>query len=226
MRISLRAALVILAVGLSVEALVALYLDWGQALGLPLAGVILGVGSALTLAGLLILWIGRKELNVASGHGFLAADLLFALSLVTLLAAVALVGWYAYQGAASLPGLASTEFALAVWGSLFCTLATFALIAFALSGTWGRVLVAGALGWAAIICALIASVLTAELPQILLAVHSGSMNVTPIASPVSAVDVYLWPTYALLLVAYIDAIYRLGRSPAYLPRPSRSRHAV
>jgi hypothetical protein len=226
MTITLRGVLAILGVGLGVEALVTLYLGWGQAYGFPLVGWILGVGPVLTLVGLFVLWAGRSHLSVVSPHQFRAAGVAFGVSVAALFGAVGLVGWYTYQGATTLPALAAQGFEIAGWASLCLTFATFGLIAFRLSGVAGRIFAVAALAWAVIVCGWIASVLTGELPLILQTIASHSMNVGPINAPVTALETYLAPTYLLLIAAYGDAIRHLGVVRVETPVTLNSRPAA
>jgi hypothetical protein len=226
MRVTPRAAIAILAVGLSVEALVSLYLNWGRAWALPLSGVILAIGPILTVAGLLALWVGRSELKGTSGDTFHSADAAFGFSILALLVAGGFVGWYVYQGSSVVSTPALVGFGIAASASIFLTFATFALIAYPLTREWGRALIGVGLAWALFISTWIGFVLARELPQVVQTIESGSMSVLPLVSPVTAVEVFLWPTYLLFLVAYLDVIHRLGAGNWPAPRASDSPHAA
>jgi hypothetical protein len=224
MKITLRVVLAILAAGIAVEGFVSLFLYLGGGFTVGIAGLILGLGPILALAGLLILWVGRRQWNLVSGGGVQSADIAFGLSLVALVGVLGLIGWFAYTHAATLPPVGMWAFGWAVWGSLFFSFATFALIAYDLAGVVGKISVLGSLTWAAVISAWLSLVLAGEIGPILRAVEFHTLNVVPLATPVIPLEGYVAPVYLLILVAYLDAMRRVpSRSmrprPAPRPRP-------
>jgi hypothetical protein len=214
MKITLRAVLAILAAGLAVEGLVSLLLFVGGGITFVIAGVILGLGPILALVGLLILWIGRRQWNQMTGAGVHAADVAFGLSFLAIATVAGLVGWYAYNGASTVPTLELWAFGFAVGASLFLTFATFALIAYGLSGVFGKVSLGFGLAWAAGMSAWLGVVLAQEIGPILQTVESRSMNIGTISAPIIPLELYLAPVYFLILIAYLDAIRRVAPRPA------------
>jgi uncharacterized membrane protein YidH (DUF202 family) len=226
MRITLRSVLAILAAGLAVEGIVSLFLYLGGGFSFAVAGVILGLGPILALVGLLILWVGRSRWNQIAGQGLHAADVAFGASFLAMAAVAGIVGWYAYLGASTIPPLSLMAFGLAVGASLFLTFATFALIAYGLSGAFGRVSLGLGLTWAAGVSAWLGLVLAQEIRPILQTVESRSMNIGPLSTPVIPLELYLAPAYVLILIAYLDAIRRTSPRPAGTPGAGSTRHAV
>jgi hypothetical protein len=226
MRVTLRAVLAILAAGLAVEAFGSLYFYFGGNISFGAAGVILGLGPIIALAGLLILWVGRRQWNLVSGKPVHAANVAIGLSFLAFATVLVLVGWYAYQGTSFLPTLSLWAFGGAVWASLFLTFAVFALIAYGHSGKGGKLLLGAGLAWAFGISAWIALVLTQEVVPILQTIEAHSMNVAPITGPVSPLEGALAPTYVLFVVAYLVAIRRVTLVAVKSPGSPATRQAA
>lgn len=221
MHTTLRAVLIILAGGLLVEALGSLYLYLGGGYAFGVEGVILGLGPILALAGLLILYIGRRQWNVVAGRGVHAANIAFVLSLVALVAVLGLVGWFVYNGTSTMPAFDAAGLGLAVWASLVFTVATFALIAYDHAGTTGKVLLVLGVAWAAAVSAWIALILAQEMGLVLRTIELHSMSVGPVIAPVIPVEGYLTPAYFLLAIGYVEVILRLSLRPGKAP-PERA----
>jgi hypothetical protein len=220
MAVTLRAVLLVLAIGFAVEAAGSAYLYIGGSFAFGAAGVFLGLGPLCALLGVLILWVGRRQWSLVSGSRLHSADVAFGLSVLAMAAMLGLVGWYAYEGASSLPGPLLMGFALAAWAALFLTFATFALIVRDLSGIGGRILLGVGLAWAAGVSAWMAVGLASETGPILRILETHSMQVAPVVDPVAGITGYLAPTYVLLLAAYLAALRRVRAPPIPSGRPS------
>ena len=209
MAVTLRAVLAVLAGGFAAETFGSVYLRFGGGYTFDAAGLVLGLGPIVALAGVLILWTGRRKWSLLSGDGIHGADVTFGVSVLAIACVLGLVGWYGYEGASSLSGPILWGFAVAAWTFLFLTFATFALIVANYSGAGGRVVLGVALAWAAGVSGWMAGALALETGPILHAVETHSMQVASLVAPIASIAGYLAPTYGLLLVAYLGAIRRI-----------------
>jgi hypothetical protein len=101
--------------------------------------------------------------------------------------------------------------------SLLLTFATYVLIAFHLTAMVGRFLLLVALGWAAVVSFWIGQVLAQDFGAIVLVLQTRTLADGTLSASIAGPESYLAPTYALLIVAYIDACRRV---PAGSPKPS------
>lgn len=90
----LRLTLAILTIGFVIEGTMEAYTYLSHSYRLPYAALIFVLGPFITLTGFLVLWMGRHQWNDLLSRRFRHAHRTFALSLVALVVAVALLAWY------------------------------------------------------------------------------------------------------------------------------------
>jgi len=215
----LRLTLAILSLGFAIEGAIEAYTYLSRSYQLPYAALIFIVGPFVTLAGILVLWMGRHEWNDLLSRRFRHAHRTFAFSLLALLVAVALLVWYSYSSA-PVPSWASWGFGAAVMASLLLTFATYVLIAFHLTAMVGKALLLLALSWAAVVSFWIGQVLAQNLSAIVSVLQTPTLADSSLSALIAGPESYLALTYALLVIVYIDAFRKV---PAGSPKsPSNS----
>lgn len=208
MLFKLRLTLGILLVGFVLEGTFEAYTYINHSYELPYASYIFVIGPFVTLAGLLILWIGRFEWDELLARRFRHAHMAFAVNIVALALAIAPVVWYGVITSASIPSWVRWEFGIAVLISLLFTYATYVLVAFELTAVSGKALLMIAFAWATFISIWIGDALTQQLGTIVEIVQSRSMNISSVSESISSKESYLAVTYLLLTIAYLEAFHR------------------
>ena len=211
----LRLTLAILSLGFAIEGLIEAYTYLSRSYRLPYAASIFILGPFITLAGILVLWMGRHEWNDLLSRRFRHAHRTFAFSLLALIVAVALLVWYSYSSA-PVPSWVSWGFGAAVMVSLLLTFATYVLIAWHLTTLVGKALLLLALGWAAVVSFWFGQVLAQDLGAIVLVLQTRTLADGSLSASIAGVESYLALSYALLVIAYIDAFRGI---PAESPKP-------
>jgi uncharacterized membrane protein YidH (DUF202 family) len=216
----LRLTLAILSLGFVIEGAIEGYTYLSRSYRLPYAALIFILGPFVTLAGLLVLWMGRHEWNDLLSRRFRHAHRTFGFSLLALIVAVALLIWCSYGSAAPISWWVSWGFGAAVMASLLLTFATYVLIAFHLTAMVGKSLLLVALGWAAVVSFWIGQALAQDFGAIVLVLRTQTLADGPLNASIAGLESYLALTYALLTIVYIDAF---RKAPAGSPRsPSTS----
>jgi len=216
----LRLTLAILSLGFAIEGTIEAYTYLSRSYRLPYAALIFVLGPFVTLAGILVLWMGRREWNDLLSRRFRHAHRTFGLSLLALIVALALLVWYSYSSTAPISWRASWGFGAAVTASVLLTFATYVLIALHLTGMVGKALLLLALGWASVVSFWIGQALAQDFGAIVLVLQTRTLADESLSASIAGVESYLALTYALLLIAYVDAFRRV---PAGFPKtPSTS----
>jgi uncharacterized membrane protein YidH (DUF202 family) len=96
----LRLTLAILSLGFAIEGAIEAYTYLSRSYRLPYAASFFILGPLITLAGILVLWLGRHEWNDLLSRRFRHAHWAFGFSLLALIGAVALLVWCSYGSAA------------------------------------------------------------------------------------------------------------------------------
>src|SRR3989304_5381842 len=95
-----RLPLGILTIGFVIEGAIEAYAYLSRSYRLPYAALIFILGPFVTLAGILVLWMGRHEWNDLLSRRFRHAHRTFGFSLLARIVAVALLVWCSYGSAA------------------------------------------------------------------------------------------------------------------------------
>ena len=212
----LRLTLGILLLGFVMEGTFEAYTYVNHSYELPFASLIFILGPFVTLAGLLILWIGRLEWDEVLSRRFRHAHWAFALNIAAMVLAIVPVVWYGLLSAASIPSWVDLEFGAAVVTSLLFTYATYVLVAFELTAGLSKALLFIAFGWASFVSIWIGDALSQELGAIVLIVQNRTLDISPVSDSISSKESYLAVTYLLLTIAYLHAYHR---SHSRAPKP-------
>lgn len=204
----LRLTLGILLLGFVIEGTFEAYTYINRSYQLPYASFIFVLGPFVTLAGLLILWIGRFEWDEILSRRFRHAHWAFALNIMALVLAIVPVVWYGFVSAASIPSWVDWEFGAAIVSSLLFTYATYVLVAFELTAGLGKALLFIAFGWASFVSIWIGDALSQELGTIVHIVQNRTLDISPVSESISSKESYLAVTYLLLTIAYLTAYHR------------------
>ncbi len=204
----LRLTLAILSIGFAIEGAIEAYTYVSRSYGLPYAGSIFILGPIVTLVGLLVLSMGRREWDDLLSRQFRHAHRTFGLSLVALIVALGLIAWYAYYRADPVSPLASWGFGAAAMAALVLTFATYVLIALHLTPPIGKVLLLVGLGWAAVVSLWIGQALAQGFGVIMLALRTRTLTDGSFNASMAGLGSYLALTYALLIIVYVDAFRR------------------
>ncbi len=225
MTTNLRICLTVLSVGFAVEGASELY-SWATP-GADHAGlnVLFLLPTALTVVGLLFVWIGRHEWTELHRQRSRQATLIFGLSLVGGAVAVAEVALLVAYPSIGTPLWAELLFGAAVASLLLGTFVTYAYLVFHLVRAPSQAALAAAVAWAFIVSGVITVVLAGDLPTVLGLIQSRSFTVPSFLAPVSSLISYLFISYFLLLAAYFEAHLAVARglppgSVAARPKPA------
>jgi uncharacterized membrane protein YidH (DUF202 family) len=205
----LRLTLAILTIGFAIEGAMEAYAYVSRSYRLPYAAVIFILGPFVTLAGILVLWMGRNQWNDLLSRRFRHAHRTFGLSLVALVAGVGLLGWSSYGSAAPVSWWVSWGFGAALMASLFLSFATYVLLALHLTGWVGKALLLLALGWAAVVSFWMGQVLAQDFGAIIRDLQTRTLANGSLNATVAGFGSYFALTYALLIIAYLDAFRRV-----------------
>jgi uncharacterized membrane protein YidH (DUF202 family) len=210
----LRLTLAILAIGFTIEGAMEAYTYLSHSYRLPYAALIFILGPFVTLAGIIVLWMGRNQWNDLLSRRFRHAHRTFGLSLVALVVGAATLGWYSYASVGPIPWWGSWVFGAALMASLLLTFATYVLLALHLTARVGKALLLLALGWAAIVSFWIGQAFVQEFGVIVQVLQARTLAGESINASAAGFESYLAVTYALLLIVYLDAF---RRAPAVSP---------
>ena len=213
----LRITLAILTIGFAIEGGMEAYAYVSRSYRLPYAAVIFILGPFVTLAGILVLWMGRNQWNDLLSRRFRHAHRTFGLSLVALVLGAALLVWSSYGSVAPPPWWVSWAFGAALMASLFLTFATYVLLALHLTAWVGKALLLLALGWAAVVSLWMGQVLAQDFGAIIRDLQTHTLSNGSLNASVAGFGSYFALTYALLIIAYLDAFRRV---PVVSPKPA------
>ncbi len=208
---NLRWALVIFSVGFAVES-VGAFVVLLRATGSPIGPEFLTLFSPLfTLAGLLLLWVGRFEWNELHRRRVRHAHLAFYLSLLTIAAVVAPLAIKGAEPSIQLPSWIGIEFFAAIVAAVAVTFLTYALVSFHLVGSGGRAALILAVLWATAVGILIGQLLAAQFDTFVQAATDRRFDVGPALRNIRTEEGLLGVSYLLLLAGYIQAHRRVAR---------------
>ena len=225
MTTNLRISLTILSVGFAVEGASELY-TWATP-GVDHAGLrgLFLLPTALTLVGLVFVWVGRHEWSELHRQRTRQATLIFGLSLLGALVAGLEIGLLVAYPSIGTPLWAEVLFGGAVASLLLGTFVTYAYLIFHLVTLPSRAALSAAVAWAFIVSVIITFVLAGDLPTVLGLIRSRSYSVPSFLAPVDSLISYLFLSYFLLLAAYVEAHVVVARglppgADASAPDPS------
>ena len=144
----------------------------------------------------------------------------FGLSLVALLVGGATLVWSSYGSAAPISWWVSWVFGAALMASLFLTFATYVLLALHLTAWVGKALLILALGWAAVVSFWMGQVLAQDFGTIIQDFQTRTLADGSLNASVAGFGSYFALTYALFIIAYLDAYRRVPKVSPKAASPS------
>ena len=204
----LRLILAILLLGFVVDGTVELYNYINHSYPLPFASSVFVIGPFVTLAGLVILWIGRSEWDAHLGRRFRLAERVFVLNIMAVMLAVVVVFWYGTRPTTLIPSWAEWGFGAAIIAAIVLNFVIYVLVAFDLADVFGKALLLIALGWASVVTIWLGQALANELGTIVLAIQDRTFDFSPVSASISDIESYFAVAFFLLTIAYLDAYHR------------------
>ena len=205
MTTNIRVSFTILSLGFAVEGAAELYSFVSRGTFRPGVTVLFVLPVAMTLAGLLFVWIGQHEWNALHRARVRQAHLVFGLSLLGALVAGAVGATLLLQPALGTPAWARATFGAAVGSLVLGTFVTYALLVFHLVPTRSKALLVASLAWALLVAGLVGAAVGENLPAVLALASHRSFTVPTFIGPVDSLASYLFVSYFLLLAAYVEA---------------------
>jgi len=213
MTTNIRVSLTILSLGFGIEGGAELYSFVSHGAYRPGVNVLFALPFAMTLAGLLFVWVGRHEWNELHRSRVRQAHLVFGLSLLGAVVAGAVVGVLYLEPSLGSPPWARGLFGAAVGSLVLGTFVTYALLVFHLVPRPSKALLLASLLWALGVAGLVGGTMAANLPTILDLAARRTLTVPTFVGPVDSLASYLFVSYYLLLAAYLDAHRTVARGP-------------
>jgi hypothetical protein len=205
MTTNLRISLTILTIGFGIEGGGEAYSLITQGTFLSGSSLLLLIPAIITLLGLLFILIGRHEWNALHRARVHRASLIFGLSILGGLVAGIELGLLAYYPTIGAPLWAEVLFGCAVGSFVFGTFVMYAHLVFHLVTKPSQVALLASIAWALIVSALISVALAGDLPAILALVGARSFSIGALLAPIDYLESFLFISYFLLLIAYLDA---------------------
>ncbi len=219
MTTNLRISLTILTVGFAIEGGGELYSVLSGGKFHPGVNLLFLVPIAMTLAGLLFVWVGQHEWNELHRARVRQAHAVFALSLVGAVVAGALLAALVLVPSLGTPLWAEGLFGAAVGSLVLGTFITYTLLIFHLVARPSKALLLASLLWSLLVAGLVGAAIGAHLPTVVGLVQNRSLTLPAFLSPIDALASYLFVSYFLLFAAYLDAHRAvLQGSPTPAPR--------
>ena len=204
----LRLTLAILLLGFAINATLESFIYINHSYPLPFASSVFFIGPFVTLAGLVILWIGRSEWDEHQNRRFRLAERVFGLNIAALVLALVAVFYYGTRSTTSIPSWAEWGFGAAIVTALVLNFVIYVLVAFDLTEVFGKVLLFIALGWASVVTVWLGQALAKEFGTIVLAIQARTFDFGPVTESISGIESYYAVAYVLLTIAYLDAYHR------------------
>jgi hypothetical protein len=220
---NLRISLTILTVGFAVEGAGEAYSLSTRGAFLPGTSLLFLFPALITLLGLLFILIGRHEWDELHRARVRQANIIFGLSVFALLAAIVILGILAFYPGLGIPWWSELIFGVAMGGFVLGTFVTYAQLVFHLVSRPSKAALIASIAWALIISAYIGVALAADLPAILVLIGARSLSIDALVAPVDYLASFLFISYFLLLIAYVDAHLTVARGrpkPPVAPAPA------
>jgi uncharacterized membrane protein YidH (DUF202 family) len=208
---NLRISLTILSVGFGIEGVGELYTQFGGGTSAPGLNLLYILPLLLTAVGLLFVWVGRDEWNAVHRAHVSMASRVFALSLLGGVVAAVVLGLLVAVPSLGVPDWAAALFAAAVASLVFGTFVTYAYLVFHLTSNVGKVAVGLSLLWAFAVSVAVAIAIAASVPSILTLIADRALSVPAFVAPVDRLISFLFLSYFLLLVGYVEAHREVAR---------------
>ncbi len=213
MTTNLRICLSILTLGFAIEGGGELYSLVSRGSYHPSLSLFFALLTALTVAGLLFLWVGRHEWNALHRSRVRRAHLVFGLSLLG-----AAVGGATIAVLYEVPGLGVPVWAEALFGASMASLVlgtfvTYVILVFHLAPRSSQLALLASIAWALLISVFIGNALGANLPTVMTLLTTRTFSVPRFVGPIDTLASYLFVSYFLLLAAYLDAHRTVLRGP-------------
>lgn len=213
MTTNLRISLAVLSAGFAIEGAGEAYSLLSTGALLPGTSIVFLLSAAVTVVGLLFLFLGRHEWNELHRSRARRTNQIFVLSLLGGFVAAAEVAYLYLNPSIGTPLWAEVVFGAALGSLVFGTFATYAYLVFHLVRNPSKaVLVASAI-WALAVSAYIGRDLAVALPTIMALVSARSLTIEGLVGPVDYLASYLFVSYFLLFAAYLDAHAVVAKGP-------------
>ncbi len=222
MTTNLRLSLTILSLGFGIEGAGELYSFLSKGAFKPGLSLLFFVPVAMTLVGLLFVWVGQHEWNELHRDRVRTAHRIFAFSLLGAVVAAAVIAALLFLPGLGIPFWARVVFAAAAGSLVLGTFVTYALLVFHLVATPSKAALLAAIAWALIVAAFVGATLGSDLPGIVSTISQPNLAEPAFLGPVGALSSYLFVSYFLLLAVYVDAHRTVARGPSSSPAPSAS----
>ena len=213
MTTNLRIALTVLAVGFAIEGSGEAYSLLSRGSFLPGTSLLFLLPALVTVLGLLFILIGRHEWDELHSARVRRANLIFGLSVATVFVAaleVALLSYYPNLGS---PLWAEILFGAMTGAFVFGTFVTYAHLVFHLVSRPSKAVLIASTVWALIVSGLVGLALARDLPTLLSLIAARSLSFESLIAPVDYLASFLFLSYFLLLIAYLDAHMTVVRGP-------------
>jgi uncharacterized membrane protein YidH (DUF202 family) len=217
---NLRISLTVLSLGFAIEGGGEAYSLLTRGTLLPSTSVVFLFPAVMTLVGLLFLLVGRHEWSELHHQRVRRANLIFGLSLLGGFVAVAEVAVLAVYPGIGTPEWASVLFGMSLGSLVFGTFVTYGQLVFHLVSRPSKAVIIASLLWALGVSCLVGYDLAGDLPAVMNLIATRSLSLDNLVAPVSYLSSYLFLTYFLLLIAYVDAHVTVARG---LPAPATRR---
>ncbi len=208
---NLRLSLTIFSAGFGIETVVDAERVLPGNMTLVPSGVLFLVGSLATVLGLLFLWVGRHEWNELHRARVRHAHVSFALVLALGVAGAGPPSYYAVVAGATPPSWLGSEVGIAIAGAIFVTFVMYALIAYHLVGSRAKAILAVAVLASIPVAGWVGLSVAANLGTYLAAARTSPSSIVTLVEPIVSLFSYLFLSYLLLFVAFVDAHRRVAR---------------
>lgn len=183
------------------------------------------VGPSSTVIGFLCAFVGRHEWSELHRKHVLHAHRVLALAIVLLGSVIGTIFVMAvYFPTTVIPVALPWGLGIAAAVGLGSSFVSYLLIAYHLTSVRGKVFLAAALVWAAVVSALTGYFLASNLGQVITAIHKDPTSLAQALNALTFVTTILFVSYFLLTLAYHDAYRQLkkgvlppGHTPAVRP---------
>ena len=211
MTANLRASLAVFSIGFAIEGSGEFYAWVTHSAGFSTGGILIALGPAFTVLGLLFLWMGRHEWNEIHHQRVKHAHRAFGLAIVSFIAAAGPLAYYTVYAQAQPPLWVAYEFGGAVGSLLLFSFVTYFLVIYHLVGLGGRGTLLASLAWSIGVSGWAGITIGGELGTYISWARGGSLNVSALAGPLTGIFGYFFLSYFLLFAAYADAHRRVAR---------------
>jgi hypothetical protein len=213
---NLRISLTILTIGFGIEGGGEVYSLSTQGSFLPGTSLLFLFPAIMTLLGLMFVLIGRHEWDELHRARVRQANLIFGLSVLAGVIALVELGLLSYYPGIGSPLWAELLFGTMVGAFVLGTFITYAQLVFHLVSRPSKVVLIASIAWALVVSAYVAQAVASDLPTILILIATRSFSIGSLIAPVDYIASFLFLSYFLLLIAYLDAHMTVVRG---LPKP-------